>query len=142
MPVNKPRIVKATLKDARPEVGIFEVVDGVFFYASSPADPVYAVGGTVDGGHLFHRDLMKEYAYKNPNISEESKAKIAKNGFQNWRAFPRGRVYYSVPEDKYYVTLHPSLYNPQTRNDIINSFRLPRNKIVWTTDPEYSELSE
>lgn len=142
MPLNKPRIVKASLRDARPEVGIFEVVDGIFFYASSPADPTFAVGGTVDAGHLFHRDLMREEAYNNPSVSEESKKKIAANGFKNWRAFPRGRVYYVVPEDRYYVTFHPSLNKPEIRNDIINSFHLPRNKIVWTTDPEYSSLSE
>lgn len=142
MPVNKPKTIKATLKDSRPEVGIFEVVDGIFFYSSEEADPALAVGGTVDAGNLFHRDLLREYAYKNPNVTEESKAKIAKNNFNNWRAFPRGRVYYVVPEDRYYVALHPSLYTPETRNDIINSFRLPRNKIVWTTDPEYSSISE
>ena len=142
MPYIKPRIVKAKLKDARPEVGIFEVVDGVFFYSSVPMEPTHAIGGAVDGGYLFHKDLLKEFAYENPNVSEESKAKIAKGGFSNWRAFPRGRVYYIVPEDRYYVTMHPSLNTPEYRNDIINSFRLPREKIVWTTDPEYSTLSE
>lgn len=142
MPLNKPKIVKAVLKDARPEIGIFEVVDGIFFYASSPCEPYLAVAGTVDGGHLFHRDLMKQEAYNHPSVSEKSKAKIAENNFQNWRAFPRGRVYYVVPEDRYYVSLHPSLFTPRYKNDIINSFHLPRDKIVWTTDPEYMEVSE
>lgn len=126
-----------TIHDARPEIGIFEVVDGIFFYDSTACDPAYAVGGTVDGGQFFHKDLLKNQVYPDPRISKETKEKIAKNSFSNWRAFPRGRVYYSVPEDSYYVTMHPSLNTPEYRNDIVNSFRLPRNKIVWTTDPEY-----
>lgn len=129
------------IKDARPEVGIFEVVDSKFFYTSMPCNIVDAVGGAVDGGELFHKDLLKQ-AYYDDAISDEAKKKIAKNDFNNWLAFPRGRVYYIVAEDRYYVMMHPSLNTAEIRNDIINSFRLPRNKIVWTTDQEYSELSE
>ena len=53
-----------------------------------------------------------------------------------------GYVYYVVAEDRYYVTMHPSLNTANVRNDIINFFHLPRNKIVWTTDAEYMEASE
>lgn len=139
MPTRK---IMRIIHDSRPEVGIFEVVDGVFFYDSTVCDPLYAVSNTVDGGQFFHRDLLKNQAYVDPRVSEGSKEKIAKGGFSNWRAFPRGRVYYKVDEDKYYVTMHPSLNTREIRQKIGESFHLPPDKIAWTTDEEYSSLTQ
>ena len=128
---------RVTIKDSKPQVGIFEIVDGTLYPVTEDLDVTKAVGGSVDAGHLFHRDLCREIA-KMPEISEESR-RILNSGRQAvWQKFPRGRVWYNVPDDKFYVSSDRSvLTNQKHVAEIMEAFSLPRNKTQLLVDGAY-----
>ena len=85
-----------TIKDEKPQVGIFELLDNTLCCLSQEMNPIDAVGGAVDAGNLFHRDLCRQ-ALKTENLSTRTKD-IINSQREFWTKFPRGRVWYSVDE--------------------------------------------
>lgn len=125
------------VKDKKPQVGIFELVDNKLYYLTQDMQISDAIGGAVDGGNLFHRDLCKLILLEG-NLSEES-TKIMNSSGPFWMKFPRGRVWYSVPEKTYYISsCKEILTNLNLVDDIVSEFALTQNKIQLLLDSDYT----
>lgn len=130
--------MKFIIEDAKPQVGIFELIDNVLLYDSIDMNVADVVGGAVDAGRLFHADLVKQAMYI-PQISDKTKEELKKYHFQNWRKWPRGRVWYKVDTDKFYISsCREFLTNSRLVQDVMRKFSLPQNKVVLVVDAFYS----
>lgn len=125
------------IKDAKPQVGIFELLDDRLYFMTQDMNKSDAVGGAVDAGNLFHRDLCKQILSTGV-LSKDTQNNINKGG-PFWLRFPRGRVWYSVPEDTYYISSCKQIVtNSDLVNDIISVFSLPKNKTQPLIDSDYN----
>ena len=135
---------KIKLKDKRPMIGIFEIVDDEVLLDIEEADFSKAVNGVIDGGHLFHRDLIRYYK-DDPNISKETREFI-NNNLRNpnlHEAFPRGRICYNLDTGHYEVySTEEVLKDNALMNEILRRCGIPGNKVEAFVDNFHYQLKK
>lgn len=126
------------IKDAKPQVGIFEIVEGKMLSDTEDTQETSESGRYFDGINLrFHKDVVKTLVAYHPNISKETKAKFASNPAE-YLKYPRGRIDYDTVDKKWSIM---SSRDVLTNNDLIElitrEFNLPplaSGKIVLEAD--------
>jgi hypothetical protein len=112
--------------DAKPQVGIFEIVEGVFLKDTEDAQPIDQGGGFFDGliRHYHEQEVRVQVKYA-PNISQQTKEKFAKNRgeYLHW---PRGRVDFNVKDGKYYIMASERFFEDEGNVEkVTREFHLP-----------------
>ena len=132
------------LKDAKPQVGIFEVIDDEIGVMSDLIENLPMQNGIVDGGILFHRDLVRKmYATSDAKIYPETREFIKKN-YNNpnlHRCFPRGRLCYNKNERclELYAN-EETLRNEELINRILAEFDALGYKVKSYVDEQHYNL--
>lgn len=114
-----------TFKDSKPQVGIFEIVDGVFLMDSEDVQFSSSSGEYFDGltPHLHSQDI-KRLVINSPFISEETK-NIFRTDSNAYLNYPRGRVDYNTVERKYHVMAARKFFTNETVEKVTRMFHLP-----------------
>ena len=126
---------KVTIKDSKPQVGIFEIVDNILLIDSEDTQTVGK--GFFDGTNHQHVQDIKRLVAHHPHISEETKAKFASNPneYLNW---PRGRVDYDRDEGKWHIMSSSTILSNATYVELLTrAFHLPpylSGKIILEAD--------
>lgn len=118
------------IKDMKPQVGIFEIIDNNMFVISREVDYSKMRYTYDDAVEYFHMDLVKAIISSCSKKAQE-KYKSVRQGF---RAFPRGSVCYNFSNDKYEVYGSRKALNRRNTEIIMRKFNLPRNKTVFYID--------
>lgn len=124
--------------DHKPQVGIFEIVDGHFLKDTEDTQEVSESGRYFDGIDLhFHNTVIKTLVDWDPHINKEIKEKFRKN--QNeYLKYPRGRVDYDTVDKKWSIMSSKDvLTNDALLEQITREFNLPpvaSGKIVLEAD--------
>lgn len=121
------------IKDIKPQVGIFEIIDENVYILSREVDYSKMNQVSDDAGEYFHTDLVKNVISRCSKEAQE-KYKSIKQGFL---AFPRGRVCYNFNNDKYEIFGSKEALSNGRTETIMRKFSLPRNKTVIFIDPYY-----
>lgn len=125
------------IKDAKPQVGIFEYIDDKLYIISRDVDFSKANNICDDAGEFFHKDLVKNIISL---CSKEAKEKY--NSIHNkegFLLFPRGRVCYNFNNDKYEIFGEKNIImNSNIRQTIMRKFSLPTNKVCFYIDNFYN----
>lgn len=120
-------------------IGIYEIIDNQLYVLLDSIDEEKAVNDVIDGGYLFHIDLVK-LIVKNYNkfLTSKTLNEIKKSNYKNWTSYPRGRITYDIKEKKFTIW-GPLiiLKNKDIVNKIINEFNLPNDKLILCEDIEY-----
>lgn len=113
------------IKDAKPQVGIFEIVENYLLTDTEDVQAVSESGDIFDGTtpHL-HMNDVKRLVIAHPSISEETKQKFLNNK-NEYLKYPRGRVDYNTKTDVYTIMASPGLLNPRTVEILTRAFHLP-----------------
>lgn len=112
--------------DAKPQVGIFEIVEDVFLKDTEDAQGIDQGGGFFNGYvlHLHEQEIRVQVKYTD-SISKETKEKFANNRgeYLHW---PRGRVDFNVREGKYHImSSYKFLTEPSNVERVTREFHLP-----------------
>ena len=121
------------IKDMKPQVGIFEIIDGNVYVVSRDVDFSKVHNISDDAGEYFHEDLVKHVISK---CSKEAQDKY-KSMRQGFLAFPRGRVCYNFNNDVYQVFGSREAVSGKNGEVIMRKFSLPRNKTTFYIDSYY-----
>ena len=126
------------IKDAKPQVGIFEIVENVFIKETEDTEEVSDTGRFFDGyDPHYHKDVIKLYVNQYNNISEETKAKFKSNP-NEYLKHPRGRVDYDTVDKKWSImSSRDVLSDDGLLERITREFNLPpvaSGKIVLEAD--------
>lgn len=117
--------LKILVESRSPKVGIFWYIDGELIDFTTDAREAQSVQGFKDSPYD-HYNKWKEVrrAYK-----------ITKG---DWADFPRGRVIYAQPRDRFEIISSRELISDESVIlKIMRAFSLPRNKTVAVTDFHY-----
>ena len=112
--------------DTKPQVGIFEIVEGVLLLDTEDAQPINQGGGIFNGQipHLHEQEIKVQVKYHS-NISEETKRKFAINRGE-YLKYPRGRVDFNVNDRTYsIISSRRFLEQPGNIELITRAFHLP-----------------
>lgn len=111
--------------DSKPQVGIFEIVDGVLLIDTEDVQKIDQGGGMFDGvtPHLHSNDI-KTLVINSPSISEEIKQRFNDNPSE-YLNYPRGRVDYDIVNDRYYIMAAMEFFNSENVERITRAFHLP-----------------
>lgn len=113
------------VRDAKPEVGIFEIVENIFLKDSEPIRPFSPSGRYFEGltPHR-HKDDIKVHVRNSPYVSEKTKAKFAANPdeYLNW---PRGRVDYDTQDKVWTIMTAAKFFNGENVERVTREFHLP-----------------
>lgn len=121
------------IEDMKPQVGIFEIIDGNVYVVSRDVDFSKVHNISDDAGEYFHEDLVKHVISK---CSKEAQDKY-KSMRQGFLAFPRGRVCYNFNNDIYQVFGSREAISGKNGEVIMRKFSLPRNKTTFYIDSYY-----
>ena len=121
------------IKDMKPQVGIFEIIDGNVYVVSREVDYSKINNISDDAGEYFHEDLTKRVISKCSKEAQE-KYKSVRQGFL---AFPRGRVCYNFNNDKFEIFGGREALSGRNVETIMRKFSLPRNKTIAYVDSFY-----
>lgn len=125
------------IKDARPQVGIFEYIDDKLYAVTREVDYSKSANGVDDAGEYFHTDLVRNVISSCSKEAQEKYKKVSNNN--GFLLFPRGRVCYDFSNDKYQIFGESSIIgNANVRQTIARKFSLPMNKVVFYKDPFYN----
>ena len=128
--------MKHTIKDMKPSVGIFSLVDGELYCLEAPIEDLAPINGMYDAGKLFHIDLLKQIPDMNPNLNEDLKKEL--KSVTHPYDYPRGRVCYNINNDQYLVfTCEEIARNEYYKQTIMRKFHLPVSKTVFYIDDFY-----
>ena len=113
------------IRDAKPQVGIFEIVDGVFLMDSEDTLENWSNGyfdGTVM--HRHDQDIKTQVKYS-PYVSEKTKEKFRSDPREYLR-WQRGRVDYDPHEKKWHImSTRDFLSQRQNVELVTRMFHLP-----------------
>lgn len=123
--------------DSKPQVGIFEIVDGVLFMDTEDVQRIDQGSGMFDGltPHLHAQDIGPQ-VLSSPSISIETKDKWKVNR-DEYLKHPRGRVDYDINQDRYYIMAAYEFFNQANVERITRAFHLPpysTGKIILQSD--------
>lgn len=119
------KIYKVKVKDARPEVGIFEIVENVFLKDTEATQSLKIAGNVFSGEHLhLHANDVKRLVAASNNISKETKSRFASNPseYLNW---PRGRVDYDIDTGHWTIMASKKFFSSETIERVTREFHLP-----------------
>ena len=113
------------IKDSKPEVGIFELVEGQLLIDGEEVSRYGAAGDFFSGTrpHLHAQDIKTLVKY-NPSISAETKAKFEKDPREYLR-YLRGRVDYNVKTGQYHIMSSRSFFTQENIEMVTRAFHLP-----------------
>ena len=113
------------VKDNKPEVGIFEIVEGQMLIDSEEVSRYGAAGDFFSGTrpHLHANDIKTLVKY-NSNISEETKNRFNSDPKEYLR-YPRGRVDYNVKTGQYHIMSSSDFFNQENVEKVTRAFHLP-----------------
>ena len=117
--------MKLTIKDNKPEVGIFEIVEGQFLMDGEEVSRYGAVGDFFSGTnpHLHAQDIKVLVKY-NDHISEETKKRFNDNP-QEYLKYPRGRVDYNIKTGQYHIMSSSDFFTQENVEAVTRAFHLP-----------------
>lgn len=123
------------IKDSKPQVGIFEIVEGELLIDSEDTQQI--ASGFFDGLNHRHDQDVKRLVKHSSRISDKTKARFEANPaeYLNW---PRGRVDYDCDEKKWHIMASAKLLNDGAAVEkIARAFYLPpmlSGKLVLEAD--------
>lgn len=125
------------IKDTKPQVGIFEIVEDILLLETEDVQNIDQGGGMFDGltPHLHSIDITNQ-VLNHPNISQETKAKFAKDR-KEYTRYPRGRVDYDINRGTYSIMAAYRFFNDANIERITRAFHLPpyaTGKIILESD--------
>lgn len=122
------------IQDTRPQVGIFEIVDGILFIDTEDVQPIDQGGGYFDGltPHLHNQDIQRQVVL-HPSISEEMKS-IWKSNRNEYLNHPRGRVDFDTINNRFEMMAAYKFFTNENVNRIARAFHLNPEKIVLVAD--------
>lgn len=112
--------------DTKPQVGIFEIVEGILLTDTEDAQPINQGGGIFNGLvlHLHEQEVRVQVKYHD-GISKETKNKFATNRGE-YLKWPRGRVDFNVKDGTYNImSSRKFLENAANVERITRAFHLP-----------------
>lgn len=125
------------IKDTRPQVGIFEIVDGYLLLDTEDYQTISHSGDFFDGTVLhLHEQEVKNQVRNHPNISEETKAYFRINRGA-YLEYPRGRVDYNTKTGKFHLMASQKFFKEQDVERVLRAFYLPpksSDKLVFEAD--------
>lgn len=128
------------IKDAKPQVGIFEIVDDVLLLDTEDVANIDQGMGMFDGltPHLHASDIRPQ-VLSHPEISAETKKKFENNPGE-YLKYPRGRVDYDTRNGTYSIMAAYKFFNEQNVERISRAFHLPpyaTGKIILEADDNH-----
>lgn len=129
--------MKLNIIDAKPQVGIFEIVDDILLTDTEDVSTFSKSGEYFDGfnPHLHQTDI-RPLVLNNSLISKETKLKF-KNNYNEYLNYPRGRVDYNTKTGEYHIMAAKNFFTMTNIEKITRAFHLPpysSNKIVLEAD--------
>ena len=95
--------MKLQVKDTKPQVGIFEIVENQWLTSTEDVQNVSESGDYFDGIDLhLHAYEIPKLVQFNSNISNETKGKFKSNKYA-YLDYPRGRVDYNTKDKTYHI---------------------------------------
>ena len=124
------------IKDAKPQVGIFEIVDNNILIDSEDVDINYQ--GEYFDGHTphLHANDIKVHVEANPYISQDTQDFFRSNP-NAYLYYPRGRVDYNTKDGTYHIMAAKKFFTQLSVEQITREFHLPpyaSGKIVLEAD--------
>ena len=128
------------INDMKPQVGIFEVVDGYWLFDTEDVQPISKAGVFFEGEtpHL-HLNEVKKQVLAHPNISKETKELFKTNPYA-YLKYPRGRVDYNTNTKKYHIMASKKFFTNENLETVLRAFYLPSygsGKIVLEADENH-----
>lgn len=118
--------MKYIIKDTKPQVGIFEFVDGILLTDTEDVQFINQGGGFFDGMtiHRHDTDIRTKVKYEK-DIPEKTKMEFERNSAA-YLDYPRGRVDYNVHEGMYYIMASRQFFdNEDMVERVTRAFHLP-----------------
>jgi hypothetical protein len=114
------------IKDAKPQVGIFEIVENVFLKDTEDTQMVSDTGRYFDGYDAhFHKDVIKLLVRNNSQISDKTKQQFLNNR-DEYLKWPRGRIDYDTIDKTWTImSSRDVLMNSDLVERITREFNLP-----------------
>lgn len=132
--------MKIEIIDAKPQVGIFEIVENVFLKETEDVQPYSTTGEFFDGTDLHMHSYVIPTLVENSNyISEETKDKFKKNR-NEYLNYPRGRVDYNTKTHKYHIMSSRKFFTEENIERVTREFHLPpysSNNVVLESDENH-----
>lgn len=124
------------IKDAKPQVGIFELVDGQLLIDSEDVQTDKRAGEYFSGinPHLHAQSVKTMVAYS--NVDENIKRRFRENR-NEYLFYPRGRVDYNTKTGQYHIMSSRKFFTEENVENITRAFHLPpysSGKIVLEAD--------
>ena len=117
--------MKFRFVDAKPQVGIFEIVDDILLLDTEDVQPISHSGDFFDGLHThLHEQDVKTLVKYNSSISEKTKELFASNRYA-YLNYPRGRVDYNTKTKKYHIMASKKFFTTPNIERITRAFHLP-----------------
>ena len=128
------------IKDRKPQVGIFEIVEGYWLIDTEEVQPISKAGVFFEGEtpHL-HMNEVKRQVQVHPNISETTKELFRKDR-NAYLKYPRGRVDYNTETKNYHIMASRKFYTNENVETVLRLFNLPSygtGKIVLEADENH-----
>ena len=123
------------IKDMKPQVGIFEIIDGKFYVLSREVDYSKMNNISDDAGEYFHKYLVKNIISRCSKEAQEKYKSVKQD--EGFLVFPRGRVCYNFNNDKYLVCGSRKALSGNNTETIMRLFSLPRSKTQFYVDAFY-----
>lgn len=113
------------IRDMKPQVGIFEIVDGVMLSDTEDTSDVSAAGRYFSGDQLhLHAQVVKTLVKHAEGISQESKAKFERDAAE-YLKHPRGRVDYDTVDREWHIMAARRFFTPANVELVTREFHLP-----------------
>ena len=117
--------MKYRVLDMKPQVGIFEIVEGKLLIDTEDVQPVSNAGDFFSGEGLhLHQVDVKRQVLNHLGISEETKEKF-RNNPNEYLKYPRGRVDYDTKNKKYWIMCSEKFITNENIEKVLRAFYLP-----------------
>lgn len=112
------------IKDAKPQVGIFEIIDGQVLVESEDVQQFSNAGDIFSGNgiHLHAQSVKTMVAYSNVNEEIKKKFKLNRNEYLK---YPRGRVDYNTKTKTFTIMSNKDFFTVKNVELITRAFNLP-----------------
>lgn len=113
------------IKDTRPQVGIFEIVDGVMLSDTEDTSDVSMSGRYFSGNQLhLHAQVVKTLVKHAEGVKPETKAKFESDSAE-YLKWPRGRVDYDIVDKEWHIMAAKKFFTVANVELVTREFHLP-----------------